>query len=318
MQIPHSIRKNSRQFIYGLLILLPSVMTGNIYSSIDQQQSTSVMLSGLTALSDSIYTQMTTSQDNLAYTSKLMLSHEEFLNFNASGMSQLLGEFTFYNPIIENVYVIDTNHTVIYGINNNNLNNIDYTTHIDSALSGIPSYYSSFINNKPFIQSTYPIFSIDSSAPPLGALIITFSLDSLEQRLQSLNSNSPNLNAYVFDAAGRIIASSSPSNSNSTRTIDIKRIRQGLDYDPATTFLLFDDQPLNGIYYTLEDSGWTLLVTSTPATGVQAADLVSWIAGLLGLGGISTSEAIRKKLQSTTPSPPTPEELPNIDPPSPS
>lgn len=301
-----------RQGLYALMIILPSVFTGNVYSSIDEEQSTTALLGGLNAISTSLYSNIHQSQQHLSYTVKLLLSNDSFLNFDVPGMSKYLGDLLYYNPTIGNAYIVDSSHTIVYGIDDTTLSGLNYYSHIDSALKGSANAYSTFIDGKAFSQYAIPIFSADPTAPPKGALVLTYDFVSFQEKLKMLNSSSANFNGYLIDTNGRIIAGSSNEVLLwQNRTVDINRIKQALDYEASSTFILFDEQPLNGIYYSLRDTGWTLLVTSTPHSGVQIIDIISWIAGILGLGGVTTSEAIRKRMGSATPPP----DLPNIDPP---
>lgn len=156
------------------------------------------------------------------------------------------------------------------------------------------------------------ILGLDTTPPPLGVLVLTYDFINLEEKFKAINSSAPNLDAYLIDINGCIIANSSnQSVAWQNRTVDINKIKQGLDYAPEIEFFLFNEEPLNGNYFTLEETGWTLLITAKPHQPVQIVAMISWAAGLLDVGGISTSEAIRKKMQNTTPAP----DVSNITPP---
>ena len=300
MKISKKSKASLRQLFYGFLILFPSILTGNVYSSITKESSTINMLSGLRALTDTIYANIDASQHHLTYACKLMLSHDAFTSLNISAISMLLGEFSFYQPSIKNLYVIDSNFNVLYGINDTLLSGVNYTAHIESALKGTPSYYGTYINNEAFIQSSYPIQSADSISSTVGALVLTYDFLPLQKLLVTLNSNSPNLNGYLIDSNGTIITSSSNKALNyKDYEININRIKQTLDYDPTATFELFGEE-MNGIYYNFPNAQWTLLVTSSPHEVIQLADIIAWLSGFIGIGGISTSEMIRKKLSAST------------------
>lgn len=294
------LRKNLRNIIYSFLIILPSILTGNIYSSLDQQTTTTNMIEGMQALTTTLYSNLSTSERDLYYALSLICDSEEFETLNSEGMSRILGRLMYYNPLIINAYVINKEQSTIWGVNNNELSHIDYNAHITSALSGIESDYSTFIGDKPFIQSAFPIHSDSTDSFTVGVLVVTYDLTTLDRMLQSINSQYTSLNAYVVDTDGRIVSSSQKKGllPSTPSTIDLNRIKLALDYSPTNTFQLFDETDLNGIYYDLPNNNWTLLVTAPHYTGIKTADAMSWVMGLLSACGISLSEYTKKRRQN--------------------
>ena len=299
-----------RYLIYSLFIILPTTFTSHLYTDTSDKKSTESLLHTLSALSMSIYSDMKASENHIYYSTSLLLSLDSFTSFDILSMCNDTNEYIYHNAFISNAFITDEKGAILYGINDAELLDIQYFTHVDSALKGTPSHYSSFSKNTPFIQLTFPIYSPNKkkndteniatpstdSIKPSGALVLTYSFSHLEEELQRLKTHSPNLNAYLINSNGQVISSSYQSTDPSTtRLIDINYIRQLLDYDPSSSFVLFDEEPVNAIYYNLTGQNWTLLITSTTPSGFDASDFISWLFSFLGITTLTAAETLKKK-----------------------
>lgn len=290
------IKKNIHLFIYATLIILPSLLTGNTYTALYQTQSVSSILSDLSTLSTSIHHGLNDAQNYAAYSLNTLLRLRSFREFDLPEMGQHLIEFLYHHPTISNAYIIDANYTTLYGINDTNLSHAESTIHIESALNGSLGFYSTFIENIPFVQFAFPIFSDDTTLPPHAVLVITYDFSPLEVEFESLSSSFPGLHAHLFDNNGQLLISSINQSANgSILHVDIHSICQSITYAPSTPFELFDETPVVGKYYLLEDNDWVLLITSTLPDTLASTELISWLSGLFSLSSISFIELLSKK-----------------------
>lgn len=103
-------------------------------------------------------------------------------------------------------------------------------------------------------------------------------------------------NIFLTDASGDILVQSGNSGVTSSPVrLDIKRIKSRLDFDPNNTFRDLSDNNVNGIYFTINNSDWTLLLTSSTYAGLEHVDWISLLLGGIAAGGVTTSEIIRKR-----------------------
>ncbi len=292
MRLPSLRDTRLRNLLYTLIIILPSVLTGNMYNTTNQSEASENLLLQLSALSSSIYTGMLNSQAHLAYSLELLCTHQDFLNFDEDGMNDLLTQFNYYNATISNVYLINAYDRILFGIDDTRILSPSYRAHVDRALLGRPDSYVSFADDVPFTQFAIPVYTSQSNRAPRAALVMTYSFAPLEDELQALNHASPNIHTYLIDGDGRILVSS--SNQWPETPIAIDAIKFQIDHCASTPFTLFDDLEVIGIYYTLPDTDWTLLITSSPPEAVAVSDIFAWVVGMLGAGTVSSLEMMRK------------------------
>lgn len=285
-----------RRAIYSLIMILPAFLTSNIYKALDTQLTTNTKLSNLTALGSSIYLNLESSESNLQYALSQLTHSSEFKTMSTLGIANQVTHFLYYNKNVSNLYVLDQNKNTVFGVNDNLLTKTYSTNHIDSALRGIPSYYSTFNYNSSFLQFAYPIYSETDSSIPSGVIVATLNLEDINTIFQTINTMDPSINILLVNETGNILAESQSSHfTSSPAHIDINKIKSGLDFDPNTTFTVLTEEEVNGIYFTITSSNWTLLLTSPKYTGIENIDLISWLLGGLGAGGVTTSEVIRKR-----------------------
>lgn len=290
-----------RRIIYSLIMILPAFLTSNIYKGLDTKLTTNMKLSNLTALGSSIYLNLENSESNLQYALSQLTHTTEFKTMDALGIANQATHFLYYNKNVSNLYVLDKNKNTVFGINDNLLTQTYYSNHIDSALRGVPSYYSTFNHNIPFLQFAYPIYSELDTSVPSGVIVATLTLEDINTLFQTINTMDPSIDVLLVNVAGDILAQSQSSPlTSSPDHIDITKIKSGLDFDPNTPFTNLKGDEVNGIYFTITSSNWTLLLTSPKYTGIENIDFISWILGGLGASGVTTSEVIRKRRSATT------------------
>lgn len=295
MKILSFFKKNMRLIVYSFFIISPPILTSTIYTAADSKLTTSSKLSGLSSLSHTLYALLDSTQQSMSYTLSLLTTSSSFQTLSPIGIASELNHFLYFNESISNAYALDMDKHLIYGINDTLQNNINYTAHIDSALTGVSDYYSTFIGSTPFTQLAVPIHSPSDASEQVGVLIVTLNFDYLQHTLQGISTSDNSIKAYLFDSEGRILSKSfEDSSSSQGLSFDIDRIKQGLSFDPLTTFIDLDGSEVNGLFFTLPSSNWTLLITTPVYTGIENTDLVSILLGFLGVGGVSTSEFIRK------------------------
>lgn len=292
-----------RKLAYIILTLAPAVLTGNIYKNIDAKVSTESKLSGLTALGHTLYNNIE-DKTNFILTSLYMFSQLScFQNLDPLEMSKQVNLFSYNNPsLFSNIYVLSSDHRLIYGVNNTTLRHITYETHIDNALKGTLSFYSTMINNEPFLQIAYPIYSAHSKdILPIGAIIATYDFDSIVHVLSSIDAVDKNIKAYILDADGTIIADSFTHTSlNTMRQLDLNKIKLSINYDSTSSFLDSSETKVNGVYFEIPNLEWTLLVTSPEFNGLKFADFISLLLGGIGAGTLTLSDILRKQKELDT------------------
>lgn len=159
-----------RRLIYSSIMILPALLTSTIYKTLDTELTTNTKLSNLTALGSSIYLNLQNSESTLQYSLSQLSSTKEFQSLDKLGIAEQVNNFLYYNKNISNLYILDHHKTNIFGINNNQLSQSIHTNHIDSALRGIPSYYSTFDKNTHFLQSMQWILLLIYFSPMLRVI----------------------------------------------------------------------------------------------------------------------------------------------------
>lgn len=287
-------KKHIQKAIYVVSVLFPALATGNIFASINKEQTTDTFLASITSLSSSVYGQIKQSQTHFDYTLSTLLKHPAFYQMDIQALSTIIAEFQYYNPNISNVYIVNSNHDIIYGINDTAIKNIDNASHVESALKGTSSYIDTYVNDEYFLQISFPIFTVESGTVPSAALVLTYDFAPFNKSLETITKSGQDIDAYLFDKNGKVITSSTQTTSSKNgSTIDINRVKLTLDLDPKATFTLFDNTTSHGTYYELTGD-MTLLVTIPSYSGIALEDLIGFVMGALGLGGAATTQALKK------------------------
>ncbi len=288
MQLPRLSFQKYRQFFYALIIILPSLLTGSVYQATYTSVSSVALLDTLAAMTSSLSSSLSDTENYTAYRLQLLLSNEAFTSFDKEAMGQHASTFVYRTPHIKNIYILNADQQLVYGVDDTALSGVTSTPFIDRAYEGSVGFYSAIIDNEPFAQFAVPIYS-DTPIPTIrGVMCLTYNFEPLKRQFESLNSSSVDLEVFLFDASGNVLITSSPKSAHMpSQNFDIDYLKQYLTYLPGEPFILFDETPVIGKLYTLFDNGWTLLVTSPSpeATSPLLTQFISLMNGLLGVGG---------------------------------
>lgn len=293
-----------RQFIYMIIVILPSLLTGNIYQALYHQADIENKLSALNAIGSSVHLNLKNGQDHLSYSLHTLTSNPNFKTLDPLYLAVQLRDFVYFNKEVSNAYVLDPNGNLIYGINDTQFLNLGDTPHITQALNGHFSYYTTFINQQALLQMAQPIFSTPPDSSLIGVLVISIDFKALEESLNAIRDDAYGTNAYLITTEGTVLVSSSSSVIKRTiARVDIDYLKTQLSYNPTSSFISPHGIESHGIFFEIQPSDWTLLVTSGTSNSFDFMDIISFLLGALGAGGITTTEAIRRRCKKNTPNP---------------
>lgn len=290
-----------RTLIYMFITICPSIVTGIMCNIINTQNTNTSTLQTLNTLANNLYTQISDTYTEIINIFQLLASSESFRNLDSIKMSNQINLLRLYNNSqYTNICVFDKDLNLISGISEFNSNEISTKPYIQDTLRGDIGYlYLSDAHDKPILKITFPIFANDQRISVVGIIVVTLNLNTLNEPLSNVRLFGDNVEAYLVDSSGILISDSRfIPNAIGKVHMDISKIKLSIDYDPSIPFNNYRSKKSYGVYYSLPQWNWTLLVTNEDA-GLQdnTMNSVGYISGLLGMGTITSAEAIRNLIK---------------------
>lgn len=286
-----------RNLIYMLVTICPSIITGIVCNIINTQNTNTSTLQTLNTLANNLFTQISGTYTESINIFQLLSQSESFRTLDPVQMSNQINLLRLYNSSqYTNICVFDKDLNLVTGVSEFNAFEISSKVYIQDALKGFTGHlYMSDTNNKPILKTALPIFSDNKRVSVVGIIVATLNLDTLNEPLSNVRLFGDNVEAYLVDATGTLISDSRfIPNAIGKVHMDIDKIKLSIDYDASIPFTNYREKQSYGIYYSLPDWNWTLLVTNEDI-GLQdnTMNTVGYVSGLLGMGTITSAEAIR-------------------------
>ncbi|MHC1749854.1 MAG: cache domain-containing protein [Cellulosilyticaceae bacterium] len=283
-------------FLYTLLTVLPPTLTGAICQYITITNTAQSTYATLYTLGNNISERILSTANGIDYCMRLLTYGNDFHQLNSSEITQQINLARYYNPrLYNNVVVIDKNNKFIYGVSNEDLQQVSYIQQCVS--SGKIVYHYELVSDIPTLKTCYPILKDGlPSNETIGVIVCDLNMDYIDPILSNVNVFGDDIEAYLVDEDGVLISNSRYiPNAKGTVRMDINKIKLSIDYNPYKPFKNYRDKETYGIYFEIPNLNWTLIVTNNvPENSQNVMNTIGYISALSGAGGLGTLEFVKK------------------------